>query len=188
MTGRIVDLAIGLNGKNRVTIEVNEDIREEAEQLHDKLLDLTIKEHRQRRSLDANAYAWVLIGKIAEKLNTDPVEIYREAVRHIPGVYDIICIRERAASAFCDAWQKNGLAWMTEIQPSKIAGCVNVQYWYGSSTYDSKQMSALVDSLVQDAENIGIPTDTREYIDAVKGRWKDGKWCEMDQDRHRHLR
>ena len=30
-----------------------------------KAYDLTVKEHRKKRSLDANAYAWVLIGKLA---------------------------------------------------------------------------------------------------------------------------
>ncbi len=34
-----------------------------------KKYTVTIKEFRKKRSLDANAYAWVLMNKLADKLN-----------------------------------------------------------------------------------------------------------------------
>ena len=61
----------------------------------DRAYDLTIKEHRKKRSLDANAYAWVLIGKLADEMRIPPNEIYIEAIRSIGGNYEIIPIKTR---------------------------------------------------------------------------------------------
>jgi hypothetical protein len=56
------------------------------------------------------------------------------------------------------AWEQNGLGWQTEAMASKINGCTNVILYYGSSTYDTKQMSLLVDQLVCEAKELGIET------------------------------
>ena len=50
----------------------------------DRLYDLEVKEHRKKRSLDANAYAWVLINKIADALRITPKEIYRQVWKEAP--------------------------------------------------------------------------------------------------------
>lgn len=173
MIGHLVDMSVSLNGRQRLTIELNGDFREAFDQLKDKVCSVDIKEYRERRSLDANAYAWVLINKIAERMQSDPADIYREAVRHIAGVSQVICLQTKAVEAFCEAWHRNGIAWMTETMPSKLPNCTNVVLWYGSSTYDTKQMSDLIDQLLQDAQQLGIPTDSKEYVDSLKVKWKE---------------
>ena len=60
---------------------------------------------------------------------------------------------------------------MTEILPSKIAGCVNVVLYYGSSTYDSAQMSRLIDLVVQECQAQGIETKTPEELALLKEDW-----------------
>ena len=65
MRGRLVDLAIGLNRKHRITVEVDRDYREDYERLKDAELDIEIKKHREKRSKSANAYFHVLVNKIA---------------------------------------------------------------------------------------------------------------------------
>ena len=55
--------------------------------------------------------------------------------------------------------------------PSKIKGCVNVTVWYGSSVYDTKQMSRLIDAIVQDCKAAGIETMTPAELDALVSRW-----------------
>lgn len=61
MTGRLVDMAFTLGGKQRVTLEINGDFREIWDKLHQEpVLDVEIKKHREKRSLSANAYFHVL--------------------------------------------------------------------------------------------------------------------------------
>lgn len=91
-----------------------------------KLYDVTIKEHRERRSLDANAYAWVLLDKLAEKLQIAKTELYRSYIREIGGNSETVCVLQDAADKLCSGWAHNGIGWLTDTLPSKIDGCVNV--------------------------------------------------------------
>ena len=67
----------------------------------DRLYDLEIKEHRKKRSLDANAYAWVLINKIADALRITPKEIYRQAIQNIGGNYEILPVKVCTSTRRC---------------------------------------------------------------------------------------
>lgn len=134
-----------------------------------KEYDLTLKLHRKKRSLDANAYAWALIDRIAEKMNLTKTEVYRRAIREIGGNSDTVCVMEKAADALCEGWSHNGLGWFAERFPSKIDGCVNVTLYYGSSTYDTATMSRLIDDLITDAKELGIETMTPQDLARLEG-------------------
>ena len=137
-----------------------------------KLYDLTIKEHRKKRSLDANAYAWVLIGKLAEAMRLSPTEVYIEAIQNIAGNYEVIPIREEAVDKFTEVWKKNGLGWpCVDMGPSKIQGYRNLRAYYGSSTYDTRQMSMLIDALIQDCKALDIETLSEEKLSAMMEGW-----------------
>ena len=136
-----------------------------------KTYTVTVKEHRERRSLDANAYCWVLLDKLAEKLSISKTEIYRKFIRNIGGNSETVCVLEKAADKLCDGWEHNGIGWQTERIPSKIEGCVNVILYYGSSTYDSKQMSRLIDMVVDECKDHGIETLTPMELERLKDRW-----------------
>lgn len=164
---RLIDLVIGFNGRQRLTIELDADFRTEFDDLHEQEVDVKITKHRKKRSLDANAYAWVLVDKIAAKRGLQRAEVYRNAIREIGGVSDVICIQNKAVATMCDIWTRNGIGWQVEQMESKIAGCTNLVLYKGSSAYDTKQMSALIDSLVQDAQSIGIETKPQEEIDSL---------------------
>lgn len=172
MTGKLVDLTIGLDGKQRVTIQLNEDFRQRYDDLRDQTLAVEIKKYRPRRSLDANAYAWVLIDKLASRLRLPKVEVYRDLIKSIPGVSQTVCIKTDAVDALVSGWGHNGLGWTCDTYPSKIKGCTNVILYYGSSTYDSKQMSDLIDLLVEDCIAQGIETATPDELAKYKDEWK----------------
>ena len=135
---------------------------------------LTIKvgKFRKKRSLDANAYAWVLISKIAEKTNIPKTEIYRQAIKEIGGNSETVCVQDKAVETLCNGWERNGLGWQTETFPSKIEGCTNVTLYYGSSEYDTAQMSRLVNSIIQDCEALGIETKSQAEIDSLLSSWR----------------
>ena len=71
----------------------------------DRLYDMDVKEHRKKRSLDANAYAWVLIHKLAAAMGMHPVEVYRLAIRDVGDNCTTMCVREKDVSRFIKSWE-----------------------------------------------------------------------------------
>ena len=171
MIGRLKDLVRSRDGKWEVTISTPENFSELYDSLADKEISFEIKESRKHRSLTANGYAWVLIDKIAEKTGLRKSDVYRHAIKEIGGVSDTIRVMDKAVDRLREGWEKQGLGWQTDTMPAKIPGCTCVTLYYGSSVYDSKQMASLIDSLIQDAENLGIPTITDEQAERLIGRW-----------------
>lgn len=175
LSGKIVGANIDFKtGKPCLTLEVNE--RKDFEQLIDDLKDkdklsIEVKQYRERRSLDANAYFWVLCDKLANILHKSKTEIYREYIKDIGGVSETVCVKNAAVKRLCEGWSKNGIGWQTDTFDSKIEGCTNVILYYGSSTFSTSQMSALLDLIIQDCHEFGIPTETPNQIAEMKARW-----------------
>lgn len=144
---------------------------EELAELTGHDVDVKVSKHREKRSLDANAYAWVLMDKLAEKTGIDKLEIYRQTIRNIGGVSDTLCLKQNAAERFAESWQHNGIGWFCDFAKSRLAGCVNAIIYYGSSTYDTAQMSRLIDLLVQECKVQNIETLPPEKLAAMKGEW-----------------
>lgn len=139
----------------------------------DRLYDLEVKEHRKKRSLDANAYAWVLINKIADALRITPKEIYRQAIQNVGGNYEILPVKEEAAEHFKQVWEAQGLGWpCVDMGKSKIDGYRNLRAYYGSSTYSTTQMAQLIDILLQDCRALDIEVKSDEEIASIMGAWK----------------
>ena len=129
----------------------------------DKLL-LTIKEHRQKRSLSQNAYMWVLLNQLAEKLGDKVESVYRHFVEDY-GVRDYILIQDQAVEELQNRWEKKGIGWFTKIlRKGKVEGTTTVIVYYGSSSYNSKEMSRLLDAVIEECENNDIHTLTKNEI------------------------
>ena len=139
----------------------------------DRLYDLEVKEHRKKRSLDANAMAWSLINQSADVLRIPPVEVYRQTIQDISGNNEILPIREDAVEQFKNAWSHQGIGWICkDMGKSKIKGYRNLMVYYGSSVYDTKQMSDLIDHLIQDCKALDIEVKSEEEIASILGAWK----------------
>ena len=130
-----------------------------------------IKVQRKKRSLDANAYCWVLLDRLAAKVGEPKTEIYRRYIKEIGGNSETVCVLKKAADKLIEGWGKNGIGWLADKTPSKLDNCVNVVLYYGSSTYDSHQMSRLIDMAVQDCKSQGIETLTPCELDRLVERW-----------------
>lgn len=158
--------------KKADTIKVVAELASYIDSLDDgKEYKLEIKEFKQKRSLNANSYAWTLIDKLAEKLRMPKTDIYKSYIKEIGGNSDIVCCLDRAVSDLCQAWQGRGIGWLTETEPSKLEGCTNVRLYYGSSVYDTAQMSRLIELIVQDCKEHDIETLTPEEIDRMNAEW-----------------
>lgn len=169
---RYHSLQFTVDGTQLLTLAVQGDFRPYIEEFADKDLKAEIKPFKAKRSITANAYAWTLINKLSEKLKITPTEIYKNTIRNIGGVSETICCQTKAVDNFRKVWESNGIGWQTEILDSKIEGCTNVICYYGSSEYDTEQMSRLIDNIVQDCKAVGIETMTPAELERLCGEWQ----------------
>lgn len=132
---------------------------------------LEVKEYRQKRSLNANSYAWTLLDKLAEKLHIGKTEIYRTYIKDVGGNSEIICIQDKALEHFREIWEQGHIGRFTETMPSKIDGCTNVIVYYGSSDFDTASMSRFIELIVQDCKENDIETLTPEELDRMNKEW-----------------
>ena len=136
-----------------------------------KPVEVIIRTKKIKRSLDANAYLWVLCDEIAKKLHTTKEEVYKHHVQDV-GVFDFLAIPTKAVPQFVKSWNEKGLGWFVRVyNDCKIPKCTKVCVYYGSSSYDSKQMARLVDSLVQEADALGIETKGKSELDKLHEEW-----------------
>lgn len=134
--------------------------------------EVECKFHRVKRSLDANAYCWVLINKLSAKLNIPPNEIYREAIKDVGDNNYCVPIKNEAIDDYIRVWQGHGIGWIAETMGEcKTDGYSYVVTYYGSSIYDSAQMSRLIDIIVTECKEQNIETKTPDEIEKLKGLW-----------------
>ena len=135
-----------------------------------RLYDAEIKQHREKRSLDANAYYWKLCGELAKAIGDKPEKIYRCHIRDI-GNFEAICIQEKALKSFEALWTSGHIGRFIETRATKLAGCVTVLAYYGSSDFDKREMSQLIDNCIQDCQAVGIETLTPDKLELLKEEW-----------------
>lgn len=133
-------------------------------------LDIEIKKHREKRSLDANSYCWVLCDQIAKELSKDGAifskeDIYQETIRTF-GTFIPFIVTEVAFDKFKEIWQRQGLGYQVE-ETARKDKCVRVNCYYGSSSYNTKEMSRIIEALVEQAKELGIETKPKEEIEAM---------------------
>ena len=178
MTGRHVGTAFDAKGNALLTFSLPRDVLGEVDGWKDKDLDIEIEVHRKKRSLDANAYCWVLCSKIADKLaNEDPrqtkEEVYRAAIRDV-GIYkDFPNLSPDDAKTLRTAWEMLGTGWVTEqVDFSHDGETVTIRCYYGSSRYSTKQMSRLLDWLVASAREQGIEVLPPDKLERMITLWR----------------
>lgn len=173
LTGKISNVSLDFfTGKHMVTFTVDGSASEMLNELREcENLTIKVDKQRQKRSLDANAYCWVLIGKIAEKTNIPKNEVYQNAVREMGGNYEIVCVQNKAVESICEKWQQNGIGWVTDTAPSKIKGCRNVFLYYGSSVFSVDEMQRLISIIQEDCCALNIEVKPQEEVNSLLREW-----------------
>jgi hypothetical protein len=173
---RNIQIFRNLSGTWRLEAEIGADgvspLRAFLGELKGRDASAELKVWREKRSLDANAYAWVLIDKIAAAVREDKVSVYRAAVREIGGNSQLVCALDADVARLRRVWEGNGVGWVTEVMPSKLPGCTNVWLYYGSSVYDTAQMSLLIDSLIFEAKELGIEVLPPAELERMMEQWQ----------------
>ncbi|MBO7240201.1 MAG: hypothetical protein J6V23_06940 [Bacteroidaceae bacterium] len=142
----------------------------------DKEYEVVIDKLKKKRSNDANAYYWQLIGQLSAKINVPTREIYRTHIKDVGDNFEIVPIREIAVEAWINAWESRGLGWCCEcLGESKMRDYMNVICFYGSSTYDTRQMSRLIELCVADCKEQGIETMTPQELASLMQGYKENE-------------
>lgn len=162
-------LVIPVNGDNELS-KVSPDIEYE----------ITINKRKNKRSLNASAYCWVLCQKIAEELSktgyTSKEDVYRKAIKDCSH-FSYVPVREDAIERYIQIWQGHGIGWIAEDagECQSLKGYHNVMCYHGSSVYTTKEMARLIDCLTDECEQLGIKLEPSEYIRSLIEGWENGK-------------
>lgn len=174
-TGNLQDISIDYRTKKpKITLLL--DTKENIpvlEEIKDEKLSIEIKKYRKARSLDANKYFWKLLQEICEKQNLDPIEDYKRRVKEL-GIFRQFKIMSQDVKTFEKIWTDRGIAWFCEIVDTEFLYTTEfkiINAYYGSSSYNTKQMSRLIDNLIQDCKAVGIETKTKEEIESLLQTW-----------------
>lgn len=174
MIGRLVDLTIGLNNRQRLTVEITGDFREKYELLKDAELDIEIKKHRAKRSKSANAYFHVLVNKIAASRNSSEQSVKDELVLEYGALaHDadgLVVAFKMSASVDVNRFYRYVKCYDQQTEN----GCLLNFYmvYKPTSDMDSKEMARLIDGAIEVAKELGIETDTPEQIAKFKQYWQ----------------
>lgn len=173
MRGRLVDLAYGLNGRQRITVEVTWDFREDFDRLREADLDIEIKKHREKRSKSANAYFHVLVNKIAAERGGSEDAVKESLVVQYGALAkddDGLTVGFKLpASVDVGTIYPYVKCFDTREEGGKLFKCYLV---YKQTRFmDSKEMARLIDGAIEVAKELGIETDTPEQLARYKEEW-----------------
>ena len=169
MTGKIIGAAINFaNNKPTITFEINErgDFERMVDDLKDKeKLSIEVKPYREKRSLNANAYAWVLIGKISDATRAGKDEVYLKCLKRY-GQSDLISILSTVPV-------EHYLKYYEEAGRSTLNGKEFTHYreYKGSSEFDTSEMGIFIDGVCSEARELNIIIETPEEIARMKALW-----------------
>lgn len=177
-TGRISSIAISYStGKPLLTLECDEHPQTLEEMITDlraaESLTIKIGKFRKKRSLDANAYFHVLVNAIAAKLKSSDEEVKRDLVRSYGtlakdesgSLIGAIVPADQDITAFYP-YTRN---YKTEYVNGRECNCY--LFYKRTRDLDSSEMARLIDGTIQEAQALGIQTDTPEQIAKMKSLW-----------------
>ena len=159
-------------GKVILSFEINEEPTEAINCISQcEVLSITAKKYRKKRSLDANAYCWVIMTQIANHpdVKSSKEEVYEEMLQKYGYLY-------QDEKGYIPVTVKAG------VDMSKIVG-----HWKfyksngkfdsylmikGSSEYNTAEMSHFIDMVVQEAKELGIETLTPDELERMKATWR----------------
>ena len=142
----------------------------------DKLYDLEVKEHRKKRSNDANSMMWALVNKISEVMHIPPTEIYRGYIPDIPNNYWIAPVKPEEIEERTADWCRDHIGRMTEdmgaCRSEDLKGYHNLKMYRGSSEYNTAQFSRLLELVIQDCHQLGIETMSDREKSLLLEEWE----------------
>lgn len=171
-TGKLIGASRTFNGQGIIlTFEVDASSAGQIENMKkDDLLRILAVKYKQKRSLDANAYAWVLMTKIANHsdISSSKEEVYEQMLQKYGTFYEdedgyiTITVKKSVDMSKVDGH------WKFIKDNGKFASYLMIK---GSSEYDTAEMSHFIDRIVEEAKELGIETATPDELERMKQEW-----------------
>lgn len=152
-----------INGTGKITKFLQEIFNLDKETIYDVKID----KHREKRSLNANAYLWELCTQIGNILRKSKEEVYLEMLVDYGQSIMVSVLSDVKLNGFYKYYKEAG--------KSNLNGKEFTHYkiYKGSSEYDTKEMSILLDGVVQEARQLGIRTKEDEELEKMIDKWKE---------------
>lgn len=157
-------------GKWNITFTCNEESElTQVQKIQDvERLDIKAVKHREKRSLDANAYLWVLLQKIAEAIKSDKWSVYLEMLKRYSRAFTHIIVKPHAVDAVKELYRTT-----VDLGDVNVNGQTGrqLQVYYGSSTFNTKEMAVLLDGVISECRELNIETLPPDEIERLKATW-----------------
>lgn len=171
--GTLKDISVSYDKERKTQIvfestDINNSMLDEYLELKDKKLNIKCDVKREKRSLNSNAYMWVLLQKMAEKLNTTKDELYLEELKKYSRCFTHIIVKPSAVEEF-----KKEFKTCIELGEVTVNGQTGIQLqcYYGTSTMNSEEMQVLLKGIVEDCNDLGIETISPENLVIMNSAW-----------------
>jgi hypothetical protein len=129
-------------------------------------IDIELKEHKEKRSLNSNSYAWVLITKIADVLRANKEDVYLEMLKRY-GQSEIVSVLSSIdITGYFKYYEVAGTSTLNNKE------FTHYKCFKGSSEYDTREMSILVDGIVSEAKLLNIEVLPPEELENLKNSWR----------------
>lgn len=171
LSGKVQNLAFDFkSGKAVLTLLIDQknDAGKMFDELHDvEKIAVKIDKYRLKRSLNANAYAWLLINEIGNKTRASKEDVYLQMLKRY-GQSEVISVLSHIPLAGL-------IKYYEEVGESALNGKLFKHYkvFKGSSEFDTREMSIFIDGIVSEAEELGIQTKTPAQIAELKSLWNE---------------
>lgn len=154
--------AIRLEGRELILTlpEISSDVRQFVYKFKPGKYEL--KKFIEKRTNSANAYCWVLCDKIAQAVGLTKEQVYKRAIEEV-GVYDQLHVGEEELGHFRRIWEGQGLGYQVQ-EVGRNPAYVIINAYYGSHSYNAKEMARLIENLTEDARALDIETKSEEEV------------------------
>ncbi|HBF68734.1 MAG TPA: hypothetical protein DDW20_05410 [Firmicutes bacterium] len=131
----------------------------------DTIYDVKIDKHREKRSLNANAYLWKLVTEIGNVLNKSKEEVYLQMLIDYGQSEMVSILSEIDVKGYFKYYKLAGTSILNDKEFN------HYKIYKGSSEYDTKEMSILLNGVVQEAKNLGIKTKDDIELERLVEEW-----------------
>lgn len=159
-----------------VLVEDGHEARKYAEANADRPQRLTLKRWSEKRSLNANSYAWSLLNKLSGVLKLPSETIYRSLIPDVGDNGTAVSVPIGGLEQLRSSWGYNGKGWVLEVLGiSDTPGNVDVMLYSGSSVYDKAQMARLIDLIIDECREAGVEYLPPDKLAAMLEGWDEVK-------------
>ena len=150
-----------------VPVNYADDLQKAAEDFRAGM-EFEFKSVKKKRSLDANSLLWHVCDEIAKVIHSTKEEVYRMAITEVGRFIEMSFSSQKDMEDFIRWWTEKGVGWIVEMVDREL---LIVHAYIGSSRYDTKEMSVLIDNVVESARELGISTKSDDEIESLIRSW-----------------